>query len=48
MCGGSVVGWCVCRMVGRGVVECLVGWGYMFYVTTDFIFVFINCTIYVM
>ena len=43
-------GWCVCRMVGRGggVVVCFVGWVYLIYVTTDFTFVFIDCTIYVM
>ena len=33
---------------GVVVVVCLVGWGYLFYDTTDFIFVFINCTMYVM
>ena len=48
MCG-SVVGWCVCVAWWGGgrVVVCWVGWGYLFYVTTDFIFVFINRTIYV-
>ena len=29
------------------VLVCLVGWGYLFYVTTDLIFVFINRTIHV-
>ena len=48
-----MVGWCVCVAWWggggrRGVVVYLVGRGYLFYVTTDFIFVFINCTIYVM
>ena len=45
MCGICVevwsVGVCVCvSHGGEGVVVCLVGWGYLFYVTTDFIFLF--------
>ena len=44
LCVCVCVCFCVCRVVcrtgGGGVVVCLVGLGYLFYVTTDFIFVY--------